>query len=162
MSRRYSKSDLTLLKSDLGAELPPPKPRKKRSNEEFKIQSAFTSLWRANCRSLGIAQQLGFAVPNGSVMGGGSAEWQVNERNIRGRLQKLSGVEPGVSDWLLLVPSGKWHGMAIEFKTPGGVASEAQESFMGFATARGYRCEVHTDAAEAWGAVLSYLNNSTP
>ena len=137
---------------------PPAKPRRKRDNPEFRIQSAFVKLWRANCASLGIAQCLGFHVPNGSVMGGGNADWQVKERQIRGRLQKLAGVEDGVCDWLMLVPSGKWHGMLIEFKAPGGTTSEAQDKFIGFATARGYRCEVHTSATEAWQAVLDYLS----
>jgi hypothetical protein len=138
--------------------VPAPKVRRKRDNQEFRIQCAFVKLWRGNCARLGIAQCLGFHVPNGSVMGGGNAEWQKKERGIRGRLQKLAGVEEGVADWLLLVPSGRWSGMIIEFKKPGGPASEAQDRFIGFATARGYRCEIHTDADVAWQAVLQYLN----
>ena len=138
--------------------MPPPLPKKKRDNQEFRIQCAFVKLWRAGCGDLGIAQCLGFHVPNGSVMGGGSADWQKKERGIRGKLQKLAGVEDGVLDWLLFVPSGRWHGLLIEFKKPGGATSEAQERFIGFATARGYRCEVHTDAGEAWKSVLEYLS----
>lgn len=137
--------------------MPPPKPRKKRSNEEFTVQSAFVARWRANCASLGIAQCLGFHVNNGSVMGGGNAEWQKKERAIRGRLAKLAGVEDGVCDWILLVPRGQWHGYLIEFKKPGGTTSEAQDLFIGFATARGYRCEVHDVADEAWMGLLNYL-----
>lgn len=138
-----------------GVTLPPP--TKKRKNPEFRIQCEFVKLWRKNCASLGIAAALGFHVPNGSVMGGGSAEWQKKERSIRGRLQKLAGVEDGVCDWILLVPSGKWHGLLFEFKAPNGVVSDAQQKFMGFATARGYRCELHTDANEAWASLLNYL-----
>lgn len=145
--------------AQLRAGMPPtPTVRKKRDNAEFRIQSAFVALWRANCKSLGIARQLGFAIPNGSVMGGGSAEWQKTERAIRGKLQKIAGVEPGVVDWFLSVPSGKWHGFYVEFKKPDGVLSEDQERFIGFATARGYRCEVHTSATEAWAALLEYVN----
>lgn len=140
--------------------VPQPRVRRKRDNEEFRIQSAFVRLWRANCASLGVAQCLGFAVPNGSVFGGGNAEWQKKERQIRGRLTSLSGVEPGVCDWLLLVPAGSWHGMAIEFKKPGATTSEAQDRFIGFATARGYRCEVHTDARAALEAVVGYLGTN--
>lgn len=138
--------------------VPPPRVRRKRDNEEFRIQSAFVKLWRANCGKLGIAQCLGFHCPNGSVMGGGKAEWQVKERQIRGTLQKLAGVEPGVLDWMLLVPSGRWHALLLEFKKPGATTSEAQELFIGYATARGYRCEIHTDAQEAWRAVMRYLS----
>ncbi len=140
-----------------GLPLPPPKPRKKRDNPEFRTQSHFTRLWRSRCGSLGIAQCLAFHIPNGSVMGGGNAQWQKDERAIRGRLQKLAGVEDGVVDYFISVPSGQWHGMYIEFKSPIGTTSEAQDRFIGFATARGYRCEVHTDALEAWAALLNYL-----
>ena len=141
-----------------GFVMPPPLPRKPREYPEFRTQSAFVAIWRANCKSLGIAQCLGFHVNNGSVMGGGNAEWQKKERAIRGRLAKLAGVEDGVCDWLLLVPSGKWHGLLIEFKAPKGETSEEQDLFIGYATARGYRCEVHTDENVAWKALLTYLN----
>lgn len=151
----YGPRQLAQLRSGM---TPTPTVRRKRDNQEFRIQSAFVALWRANCAGFGIARALGFAVPNGSVMGGGKSDWQIKERSIRGRLQKLSGVEPGVPDWLLLVPRGKWHGFAIEFKKPGGATSNEQEAWLGFATARGYRCEVHTDAGEAWVALLNYLN----
>jgi hypothetical protein len=138
---------------------PVPRVRKKRDNEEFRIQSAFVKLWRANCARLGIAQSLGFHIPNGSVMGGGSAEWQVKERQIRGSLQNLAGVESGVLDWMLLVPTQRWHALIIEFKRPGQSVEEggSQDMFIGFATARGYRCEVHTDAGVAWESLLTYL-----
>lgn len=138
--------------------VPAPRVRRKRDNEEFRIQSAFVKLWRANCERLRIAQCLGFHANNGSVFGSGNAEWQKKERSIRGRLAQLAGVEPGVCDWLLLVPSGRWFGMAIEFKKPGGTTSEAQDRFIGFATARGYRCEVHSDANVAWNSLLQYLS----
>ena len=92
-------------------------------------------------------------------IGKSTAEWQKTERAIRGRLAKLGGVESGVCDWFLSVPSGRWHGYYIEFKKPGAVVEPGseQEQFIGYATARGYRCEVHTDAGEAWGSVLKYL-----
>lgn len=140
-----------------GQPLPPPLPRKKRDNEEFRVQSAFVAMWRARCKSLGIAQCLGFHVPNGSVMGGGNSQWQKDERAIRGRLQKLAGVESGVLDWMLLVPSGKWHGLIFEFKKPGGQTSEAQDIFIGFAMSRGYFCDVHCDPQEAWDGLTKYL-----
>lgn len=170
---RMSNAELklrTAYRKEHGSEIgftPPPRTRKKRDNEEFRIQSAFVKLWRANCGSLGIAQCLGFHIPNGSVMGGGNAEWQKKERSIRGRLQKLAGVEDGVVDWFLSVPMVKssgpfgpaawWHGCYIEFKAPKGRTSPEQDAFIGYATARGYRCEIHTDATQAWQAVVEYL-----
>lgn len=146
---------------DMSKWVPPArKVRAKRDNQEFRIQSAFVAKWRANCGSLGIARCLGFHINNGSVMGGGNAEWQKTDRAIRGRLAKLGGVESGVCDWFLSVPSGRCHGFYIEFKKPGAVVEPGseQEQFIGYATARGYRCEVHTDAGEAWAALLNYLN----
>lgn len=160
---RYTKNQLKAMAADgVGVELPPPEPKKKRDNEEFRVQSAFTALWRANCMKLGIAQCLAFHIPNGSVMGSGNSEWQKKERAIRGRLQKLAGVEDGVVDYFVSVPRGIWHGFYIEFKKPGGVASPEQELFMGFATAQGYKCEVHTNAIEAWASLLRYLNPNSP
>lgn len=138
--------------------MPAPLPKKKRDNQEFRTQSAFVAKWRANCGSLGIAQCLGFHVNNGSVMGGGNAEWQKTERAIRGRLAKLAGVEDGVADWVLLVPAGAWHGLCIEFKKPGGIVSDAQERFMGYAMSRGYWCAVCDNVDDAWELVVQYLN----
>ena len=148
---RYTKNQLKAMAAGgVGVELPPPEPKKKRDNEEFRVQSAFTALWRANCRQLGIAQCLAFHIPNGSVMGSGNAEWQKKERAIRGRLQKLAGVEDGVVDYFISVPRGIWHGYYIEFKRPGGEPTPEQEMFMGFATSQGYKCDVHSNAIEAW------------
>lgn len=90
-------------------------------------------------------------------MGSGNEEWQKKERQIRGRLQKLAGVMDGVVDCFLSVPRGTFHGFYIEFKKPKGTTSYEQEQFMGFAMAQGYKCEIHTDALEAWASVVEYL-----
>lgn len=146
--------------------------RKKRDNAEFRIQSAFVKLWRANCGSLGIAQCLGFHINNGGVFGGGNAEWQKKERQIRGHLADLAGVESGVCDWFLSVPMMRsaayggherwYHGWYVEFKKPGETVKEgsAQDLFIGYATARGYLCEIHTAPYTAWNGLMRYLGKT--
>lgn len=173
MTDRMPQSELrarTAYRLEHGSEegfIPAPRTRKKRDNEEFRIQSAFVKLWRANCGRLGVAECLGFSIPNGSVMGGGNAEWQKKERAIRGRLQKLSGQKNGVCDFFISVPKMRpesyggnvkwWHGFYIEFKKPGEYYSDDQKIFVAAALACDYRCEIHTDPNEAWRAVEKYL-----
>jgi hypothetical protein len=136
----------------------PPVRRRKRDNQEFRIQSAFAKLWRANCASLGFPQCVAFHIPNGSVMGGGSAPWQKTEREIRGRLQKLAGVEDGVCDYFISVPRHGYHGMYVEFKRPDkGTVSPEQWAFIDAVRAQGYHFELHVDAVIAWEAAKKYL-----
>jgi len=52
-------------------------------------------------------QRMFFSVPNGGY------------RNaVTAKIMKAEGVMPGVSDLLLLVPKGDYHGLCIEMKTP--------------------------------------------
>lgn len=56
-----------------------------------------------------------FAVPNGG-----------NRYRVTGAILKAEGVVAGVSDLLLLHPSGKYHGLCIEMKTPKGRQQPSQ------------------------------------
>jgi len=88
-----------------------------------------------------------FAVPNGSA----------RHPAVAGKL-RAEGVRPGVSDYLLLVPSKGFHGLAIELKRQrGGEVSEAQAEFQMHARAHGYRAEVCKGWVEAWNTVCDYL-----
>lgn len=168
MSRRYSKSDLALLQQNLGAELPPPAPRKKRDNEEWEIQRDFITWWRATCRMLGVWEKMLYHIPNGSMLGDNK-----QARIIRANMLALAGVQPGVPDIFLAVPKEFRNiqserifvaGLYIEFKTPkwrnrkNGGLSDAQMDFFGFAFARGYHCRVAYSWEEGRDAVLEYLN----
>lgn len=72
-----------------------------------------------------------FAVPNGGA------------RNaVTASILKAEGVVAGVADLLLLVPSGGWHGLAIEMKTPTGRQSESQKAWQRAVEGQGYRYAV--------------------
>lgn len=72
-----------------------------------------------------------FAVPNGGA------------RNaVTASILKAEGVVAGVADLLLLVPSGGWHGLAIEMKTPTGRQSESQRAWQRAVEGQGYRYAV--------------------
>lgn len=132
-----------------------PAPRRKRSNEEYQIQSAFMCWWGENCARFGVAECLLFHIPNGSVLGSFK-----KDRQIRGTMLKAAGLRNGVCDTLLCVPAGCYHGLFMEFKKPGGVLSQHQERFIGFAISRGYRCEVVDSVQGAVEVVEGYLGNS--
>lgn len=131
-----------------------PAPRKRRANEEYQIQSAFMRWWKENCSKYGVAECLLFAIPNGSVLGSFK-----KDRQIRGTMLKAAGLRNGVCDTMLCVPAGRYHGLFMEFKKPGGVLSDNQETFIGFALSRGYRCEVVDSVEGAIKVVEGYLPN---
>lgn len=87
-----------------------------------------------------------FAVPNGGD----------RHRVVAAKL-KAEGVRPGVPDYLLLHPSGDFHGLAIELKTKTGRPSTEQKDFLQRLRESGYRAEVCRGADEAWSVVRDYL-----
>ncbi len=152
-----------------GLPLPAPLPRKKRDNEEWRIQSDFFSWWRNTAPGLKIWPGLLFHVPNGSMLGDTK-----QGRIIRAKMLKSAGMVSGVVDCFLSVPvqvktphlitPSRWlHGCYIEFKKPlvrtmaqGGL-SDAQQEFIGYAMGRGYACHVCYSWEEARDVVLDYL-----
>lgn len=155
-----------------GQPLPPPIPRKKRDNEEWRIQCAFFSWWEAAAKGLGVWPGLCYHIPNSSFLSGSR-----EERAKRGRWSSMAGVKTGVVDVFLAVPGGeiacdhirnealygKRHGLYIEFKKPSertkknGGLSDAQQEFLGYAMARGYSCHVCYSWEEAKAVTLNYL-----
>lgn len=151
-----------------GFVMPPPIPRKKRTYEESDNQIALFQWWATHCKSFGVAECLLFAIPNGSALGGGKEEWQVRQRVMRGKRLKAEGLRPGTCDIFLAVPrrptpktlgeTTKHHdGLFIEMKTAKGTVSEEQELFIGYATARGYKCAICRSAEEAIKEITNYL-----
>jgi len=179
MTRHYSKDDLaTLSTQGLGAKLAPPKPRKKRKNEEGEMQRALMAWWHQFSADRGIPECLLFAIPNGSALGHGKEEYQVKQRQIRGRLMKLEGLRPGCPDLMLAVPMvrvveasppippamfGKLEklplhsGLFIEMKTGEGVISKEQGDFIYELRNMGYRVEVCRSLLGAMVVIKEYL-----
>ena len=84
-----------------------------------------------------------------------------NERQCtpqQGRLLKLLGVKQGVPDLCLPVPSGKYHGLYVELKTPNGKTTPAQEWWRAELRAEGYAAVVCYGFDAAITAILRYLD----
>ena len=89
-----------------------------------------------------------FAVPNGG------------KRDLKEAAKmKAEGVTAGVSDIMLLVAKGGFHGYCIEMKAPGKLKGESQEQkdFGAAARERGYKYDVFDNWIDAWSAIVDYL-----
>ena len=89
-----------------------------------------------------------FAVPNGGRRG-----------KVEACILKAEGVVAGVADMLLLVPSGGWHGLAIEMKTETGRQSPSQREWQQLVEKVGYRYVVCRTIDEFINEVNKYLSN---
>ena len=84
-----------------------------------------------------------------------------NERKCtpaEGAFMKRKGVKRGVPDLCLPVPRGKYHGLYIELKAPGGRASEDQKWWMKELETQGYVAAVCIGWRAAADLIESYLN----
>jgi len=145
-----------------GMRPPEPKVRKKRDNEEWRIQSNFFRWWRGTAPSLKIWPGCMWHIPNGSMLGDTK-----QARIIRSRMLTLSGMWSGVVDTFLMYPVNEtafwWHGCFVEFKKPGvrnhknGGLSDEQVEFCAQALAHNYQCRVAYSWEEGRDAVLGYL-----
>ena len=83
-----------------------------------------------------------------------------NERSTTpqaGSILKRKGVLAGVSDLLVMKPSGAWNGLFIELKVKGGKISPAQSKFLESMNANGYLGVVRYGADEAIATIKEYL-----
>lgn len=116
-----------------------------RKNEESKIQQACVRWFRLQYPRLVL-----FAIPNGGY------------RNaITGAILKAEGVLPGASDLILLHPSGEYHGLCIEMKTPQGRQQETQKEFQRRVEAVGYKYAICRNFDSFVQEVREYLHPET-
>lgn len=87
-----------------------------------------------------------FAVPNGGARDAAT-----------GRILKAEGVVPGAADLLLLVPSGLYHGLCIEMKTPTGRQQASQYEFEKAVKAQGYKYVICRSVDDFICEVQQYL-----
>lgn len=87
-----------------------------------------------------------FAVPNGG-----------RRDAVTGKILKAEGVVPGVSDLILLVPAGGYHGLCIEMKTAKGRQQPTQKEWQQEVEAQGYRYEVCRSVEQFMDVVRDYL-----
>lgn len=91
-----------------------------------------------------------FSTPNGG-----------HRSAITAKILKAEGTLAGVSDLLLLVPSGVYHGLCIEMKTPerGSKQSDAQKAFQIAVETQGYKYAICRSLEEFISEIGEYLNN---
>ena len=80
---------------------------------------------------------------------------------IYGEMLNSMGRKKGVADWLVMIPSGEYHGLFIELKRcHSGTISKEQKAFMIRQVSLGYRCVVAHGFRAALKAIEDYLNLS--
>lgn len=89
-----------------------------------------------------------FAIPNGG------------RRNLFEAIKfKRMGVQPGIPDLCIPIPSGSYHGLYIELKrVSGGRVSDVQSEWLSFLRDQGYFAEVAKGFEEARTMVVEYLS----
>lgn len=84
-----------------------------------------------------------------------------NERTdgnkVDGARRRAMGLVAGVSDLLLLLPRGRYHGLCIEMKTPDGYQREEQKTWQALVEANGYRYEVIRTKEDFQELIDNYL-----
>lgn len=125
--------------------------RNAHGNPEAKIQ-ADCVLWMHNERPE--TRGLYFCVNNENSR----SKYESKARQLMsGAQRKAIGVVAGVSDTILLIPRGGFHGLCVEFKTDIGRQSAAQVEWQGKVEAQGYRYVVVRSLAEFKEVVNGYL-----
>lgn len=113
------------------------------THEESRIQTWCVYWFRHQYAHLA---RLLFAVPNGG-----------RRDAVTGKILKAEGVVPGVSDLLLLIPAGGYHGLCIEMKTAKGRQQPTQKEWQQEVEAQGYRYEVCRSVEQFIAIVRDYL-----
>lgn len=119
--------------------------KKGRRSPEHLIQSSFFDEVRLR-RRLDKRWSLIFAIPNGE------------HRHIAAAKRlKAEGVEPGIPDVFVAVPSSGYSGLWLEFKAPGKYPSPEQKGKIEMLREAGYMVEVVRDAEKAIQIVKDYF-----
>lgn len=113
-------------------------------NLESNIQQLCVAWFRLQYRDYA---SLLFAVPNGGA-----------RSRITAAILKGEGVVPGVADLLLFVPSGSYHALCIEMKTPTGRQSDSQKEWQKLVEAQGYRYVVCRSFDDFKREIENYLS----
>jgi hypothetical protein len=79
-----------------------------------------------------------------------------------GALRRATGIVAGVSDLILMMPRGSWHGLCIEMKTTerGSGQSAEQRSWQTLVEGQGYRYEVVRTEDEFRRLIDEYLRST--
>ena len=75
-----------------------------------------------------------------------------------GSIRRAQGIVRGVSDLILLIPRGRFHGLMIEMKTKDGYQSSFQREWESLVKAQGYRYEVIRSEEDFRALLTEYLS----
>lgn len=119
----------------------------KRQNKEKQLQSRCVKWFDENYPQY---KRLYFMVNNDGWKGIGKA-----------MADKAQGTKSGVSDTILLVPTGNYSGLCVEFKVGYNKQSEAQKEFEKAVTDQGYKYVIPRTFNEFKTEIKTYLNEPT-
>lgn len=124
-----------------------PQPKtKRRSSPEMRLQAeCFRMAWN----DFPITRRLLFHVANELDTSG--------DNMIKGAIRRSEGIVKGVSDLVLLIPRGGYHGLMIEMKTETGYQSKWQKEWQSLVQAQGYRYEVIRNKEDFRSLLEEYL-----
>lgn len=128
-----------------------PKKRERRNNEAVLQAKCWTWIWNLHPETRGLY----FAVPNENSR---SVYENKKQQLVSGAMRKAVGVYSGVSDSILLLPRGKFHGACIEFKTEIGRQSLAQADWQKRVEREGYYYTIVRSEEEFKEKIEWYLN----
>lgn len=120
------------------------RPSTAKRNPESQIQCKSVKWFRATYPHL---ELLLFSIPNGG--------WRY--KSIAAKMVE-EGMLAGAADILFLFPSGRWNGLAIEFKAPGRKPKPEQWAFGGAIMGAGYLYRVVYSYVEFKQLITDYLN----
>lgn len=116
-------------------------------HDESNLQIACVRWFRLQFPSIA---PLLFSVPNGG-----------RRDAVTGAILKAEGAVAGVSDLLLLLPSGHYHGLCIEMKTEKGKQSDAQKEWQKAVEAVGYKYAVVRSFEQFADLIDDYIIDGT-
>lgn len=90
-----------------------------------------------------------FCVPNENS--------RADSNSATGAIRRAMGVTAGVSDSLMLIPRGRYHGLCIEYKREDGYQSQAQKDWQSKVETQGFRYEVVRSLKQFKDLVREYL-----
>lgn len=119
-----------------------------RRTEEYRSCCSLIEWWGYAHRAYKLPAHALLHVPN---QAGGNA--------ITGMHLKRMGVRAGCPDYLLLVPRGAAHGLAVEMKAADGVVSKEQREVLAYLQSAGYAVSVCYSSGEAREVIENYLRS---
>lgn len=132
----------------------PPAPirkKRKRDNEESRIQKSCRRWWDSVCGKHSLDKRVLYAVPNGATLG------DKFTAAIRGSILRDEGLRSKYPDMNFDVARGQYHGLRIEVKKPGEDADDGQKEYHGIIQGQGYMVVICRSLESFMCEVSAYL-----